>query len=56
MGIREEYRFLARESSHEDVVSTIACAVETSSMLLRCCVVFPHEEHRKKRRDRQIPI
>jgi hypothetical protein len=30
MDIREEYRFLARESLHEDVVSTIACAVETT--------------------------
>jgi hypothetical protein len=28
--IGEEYRFLARESSHEDVVSTIACAIETT--------------------------
>jgi hypothetical protein len=26
---REEYRFLARESSDEDVLSTVACAVET---------------------------
>jgi hypothetical protein len=30
MDIREEYRFLTRESLHEDVVSTIACAVETT--------------------------
>jgi hypothetical protein len=28
--IREAYHFLATESSDEDVVSTIACAVETT--------------------------
>jgi hypothetical protein len=27
---REEYRFLARESLHEDVISTIAYAEETT--------------------------
>jgi hypothetical protein len=30
MDIMEEYHFLARESLHEDVVSTIGCAVETT--------------------------
>jgi hypothetical protein len=30
MDIREEYRFLARESLHEDVVFSIPCAVETT--------------------------
>ena len=31
MDMREEHRFLARESSsHEDVVSTIPCTVETT--------------------------
>ena len=30
INIREEYCFLARESSDEDFVSTVACAVETT--------------------------
>jgi hypothetical protein len=37
VNIREEYCFLARESSDEDVVSTVACAVETT---INACAVM----------------
>ena len=54
-GIKHERGFLARESSDEDVVSTVACAVETTIDASAVFCVVTHEEHCQNGRHCRFP-